>query len=387
MYTHLLSREHEPELGGVGVSLGLDILALTEPAVQTGDFALEFFYNEHWTDVRLAEFISLRCPASTSKSYQSAELATTFWTPNVCVVNSRASRMSSSPAPNTFVFLHAANGSLWRNARLHMRCAAPLGHSRCCRGSWLAGPRASLTSRSTPSTSSSATSASKTTATTRTRSSSAGAVMTTPPRASPSDGGGVGDAAFLNEPVLNEYWVTSVETSAQRLFYPNGYWDSLTFRIFFKHSLLAPLTASGTERRGEWREGVVGATTCCSATCPRPSPSSWPGSASSWRTGRARPGFTFAYPLCSPSGLPRQHMLWQTQCVLEQGHNCSLQFGIFGSDYAARDSQLKSLDVWFAPAIPSVAWPQYKFLPMSRMFLCISFVTLAICELALVRSL
>uniref|UniRef100_A0A1I7YDR1 Neur_chan_LBD domain-containing protein n=1 Tax=Steinernema glaseri TaxID=37863 RepID=A0A1I7YDR1_9BILA len=83
----------------------------------TADFELDIMYSEIWQDPRLSfKHLNVCATNITLKS----DFRDKIWTPDTCIINSKDSKIHSSPSENTFVILYE-HGLLWSNFRLNVK--------------------------------------------------------------------------------------------------------------------------------------------------------------------------------------------------------------------------------------------------------------------------
>uniref|UniRef100_A0A915ECG2 Uncharacterized protein n=1 Tax=Ditylenchus dipsaci TaxID=166011 RepID=A0A915ECG2_9BILA len=112
--THLL-----PEAEGVNVTIELHVQLLGVSGISeiTADFELDIMYSEIWLDPRLSfKHLNVCTTNITLKS----DFREKIWTPDTCIINSKASSIHKSPSENTFVILYE-HGLVWSNFRLNVK--------------------------------------------------------------------------------------------------------------------------------------------------------------------------------------------------------------------------------------------------------------------------
>ncbi|TKR64243.1 hypothetical protein L596_024813 [Steinernema carpocapsae] len=110
--THLL-----PESEGVNVTIELHVQGVSGISEITADFELDIMYSEIWQDPRLSfKHLNVCATNITLKS----DFRDKIWTPDTCIINSKDSKIHSSPSENTFVILYE-HGLLWSNFRLNVK--------------------------------------------------------------------------------------------------------------------------------------------------------------------------------------------------------------------------------------------------------------------------
>uniref|UniRef100_A0A914E637 Uncharacterized protein n=1 Tax=Acrobeloides nanus TaxID=290746 RepID=A0A914E637_9BILA len=110
--THLL-----PEAEGVNVTIELHVQGISGISEITGDFELDIMYSEIWLDPRLSfKHLNVCTTNITLKS----DFKNKIWTPDTCIINSKDSKIHSSPSENTFIILYE-HGLIWSNFRLNVK--------------------------------------------------------------------------------------------------------------------------------------------------------------------------------------------------------------------------------------------------------------------------
>ena len=82
----------------------------------TGDFEIDFMYSEIWMDKRLSFKEKLNGSVCSTNITLKNDFRKKIWTPDTSVINSKDSKVHSSPTENTFVILYQ-DGKLWSNFR------------------------------------------------------------------------------------------------------------------------------------------------------------------------------------------------------------------------------------------------------------------------------
>lgn len=99
------------------VQIEIHVQQIIDLSVTSGDFELDLFFSEIWTDPRLKFQKSNLCQTNFTLS---ANFEKKFWTPNVCIWNAKLSSTHQSPVSNKFLILYS-DGKVWRNHRMILR--------------------------------------------------------------------------------------------------------------------------------------------------------------------------------------------------------------------------------------------------------------------------
>lgn len=110
---------------GVDIRVEIHINAIPHFSELDSFFELDLFFSELWHDPRLAFGNSpqARCVKNVTLGL---EYLHKVWTPNVCIVNSKAALIHSSPSENVFLILYH-DGTLWKNCRMLVRGPCAIG--------------------------------------------------------------------------------------------------------------------------------------------------------------------------------------------------------------------------------------------------------------------
>uniref|UniRef100_A0A914WGR3 Uncharacterized protein n=1 Tax=Plectus sambesii TaxID=2011161 RepID=A0A914WGR3_9BILA len=105
-----------PKLMGVDVDLELLIQLISEINEITSSFKMDILFSQIWHDPGLdfQSYEGAHCLTNLSLSHRMVDH---LWLPNVCIVNSKESRIHNSPTPNIFLAIFP-NGTVWMNYRV-----------------------------------------------------------------------------------------------------------------------------------------------------------------------------------------------------------------------------------------------------------------------------
>ncbi len=128
-----------PAEDGANVTIELHVQGITGISELTADFELDLMYrfvnqkvkkhktsSEIWHDPRLAFKPMNICATNITLKSNFRE---NIWTPDTCIINSKMSRIHSSPSENTFVILYE-DGLIWANYRLKVTGPCKLNLAR-----------------------------------------------------------------------------------------------------------------------------------------------------------------------------------------------------------------------------------------------------------------
>ncbi|VDK57842.1 unnamed protein product [Anisakis simplex] len=115
------SRSQSPEPRPVPVSVEVTIQDINELSVLSSSFTTDIWFSALWHDPRLAfaHLDSCRTNLSFDDTFEKL-----LWSPNVCLVNTKSTKVHMSPKANVLLML-LPNGTVWLNYRV--RVQAPCG--------------------------------------------------------------------------------------------------------------------------------------------------------------------------------------------------------------------------------------------------------------------
>ncbi|VDM41242.1 unnamed protein product [Toxocara canis] len=113
------SRNALPDPTPVNVIVEITIQDISDISSLAGTFIIDFWISAIWMDSRLQFFHLDPCRRNLSLDH---DMEPKLWSPNVCVVNSKSTKVHDSPKPNILLMIFP-NGTTWLNYRI--RSEAP----------------------------------------------------------------------------------------------------------------------------------------------------------------------------------------------------------------------------------------------------------------------
>ncbi|VDM44864.1 unnamed protein product [Toxocara canis] len=111
------SRSQSPEPRPVPVRVEVTVQDITELSVLSSSFTTDIWFSAIWHDDRLAFAHLDSCRSNLSFDDTFEKL---LWSPNVCLVNTKSTKVHMSPKANVLLML-MPNGTVWLNYRVHVQ--------------------------------------------------------------------------------------------------------------------------------------------------------------------------------------------------------------------------------------------------------------------------
>lgn len=108
------SRSALPEPAPVNVHVEITIQDISDISAISGTFVIDFWISAIWQDTRLKFSHIDPCRRNLSLDH---DMEPRLWSPNVCIVNSKKTKVHDSPKPNILLMIFP-NGTTWLNYRI-----------------------------------------------------------------------------------------------------------------------------------------------------------------------------------------------------------------------------------------------------------------------------
>uniref|UniRef100_A0A914S2D8 Neurotransmitter-gated ion-channel ligand-binding domain-containing protein n=1 Tax=Parascaris equorum TaxID=6256 RepID=A0A914S2D8_PAREQ len=115
-YSAPISRNALPDPTPVNVVVEITIQDISDISALAGTFVIDFWISAIWMDSRLQFFHLDPCRRNLSLDH---DMEPKLWSPNVCVVNSKSTKVHDSPKPNILLMIFP-NGTTWLNYRISL---------------------------------------------------------------------------------------------------------------------------------------------------------------------------------------------------------------------------------------------------------------------------
>lgn len=108
-----------PRRGGIRTHVEMHVNDISQLDELNSEFTLDLMYSEMWRDRRLAysSHAQGRCVKNITLDLDYLDK---LWSPNTCIVNSKATSIHASPSPNVFLILYQ-DGNIWKNCRMMVK--------------------------------------------------------------------------------------------------------------------------------------------------------------------------------------------------------------------------------------------------------------------------
>ncbi len=103
-----------PNPDGVDVTVEIHVSSISSISELTSEFIIDMMLSKVWIDPGLSYLRLALCKHRVAIDYHL--LKAELWTPNACIINTKHSRIHSSPSENTFVEIDES-GQVWNILR------------------------------------------------------------------------------------------------------------------------------------------------------------------------------------------------------------------------------------------------------------------------------
>ncbi|KAI6239238.1 hypothetical protein M3Y99_00598300 [Aphelenchoides fujianensis] len=108
--------------GAVQVNVELHVQDIGSLNEITADFQIDVLFTQYWWDPSLSFMNHSQCIRNITME---PKFLNSIWSPNTCIINSKASAIHSSPTENVMVIIYE-NGTVWINHRLSVKAPCAL---------------------------------------------------------------------------------------------------------------------------------------------------------------------------------------------------------------------------------------------------------------------